>query len=135
LKTTRLSNNFSIFSNSTLLSNAAAIGIAIQQSKTSGIANPASMAASGPTMPTIPKPADCGVPLIDNNATGIAEMIAVNKHGNRIIGCLNRLGIMIFIPPSAMAIVTPDLLTFQEYTTSAKAGAATPIADAPAETP
>lgn len=92
----------------------------------SGIAKPASMAANGPTRPTIPNPEDCGVPLMENSATGTAEMIAVNKHGTKIIGYLNRFGIMSFMAPKAIANVTPDLFTVHEYTTSAKAVAATP---------
>lgn len=67
------------------------------------------MDASGPTKPTIPNPEDCGVPLIESSATGIAEMIAVNKHGTKIIGYLNKFGIMSFMAPKAIAKVTPDL--------------------------
>ena len=62
-------------------------------------------------------------------------MIAVNRHGTKIIGFLNKFGIIIFIAPNAMAKVTPGLLTFQELTTKTTVVAATPIAAAPAETP
>ena len=75
---------------------------------------PASIEASGPTMPTRPNPADAGVPDTWNNATGIADTIAVISEGRRIIGCLNRFGIIIFIAPNAIAIVTPDLFVRQE---------------------
>ena len=52
-----------------------------------------------------------------NRTTGIAEIVAVNKQGIKIIGYLNKLGIIIFIPPKETASVTPDWLTFQELIT------------------
>src|SRR5699024_9788712 len=55
--------------------------------------------------------------------------------GTKIIGRLNKLGIIIFIAPKAIAIVTPGLLTFHEFTTSTSVVAATPIAAAPAAKP
>lgn len=58
------------------------------------LALPASIEASGPTNPTKPKPADAGVPLTWNKATGMAETIAVIRVGSKIIGwilrCLHR---------------------------------------------
>lgn len=106
-----------------------------QQRTTRKPFSPASKEANGPTSPTTPKPAEAGVPEIENRATGIAVITALTKQGIRITGFLNRLGIIIFIAPKAIAIVTPDLLTFQEFTTKTKVVAATPIAAAPAETP
>src|SRR5699024_5284016 len=82
-----------------------------------------------------PKPPEAGEPEIDIKATGTAEIIAVKKHGTKIIGRLNKLGIIIFIAPKAIAIVTPGLLTFHEFTTSTSVVAATPIAAAPAAKP
>ena len=96
---------------------------------------PASKEASGPTIPTTPKPAEAGVPETERSATGIAVITALSRHGTKIIGFLNKLGIIIFIAPNAIARVTPDLLTFHELTTKTKVVAATPIAAAPAETP
>src|SRR5699024_642929 len=63
------------------------------------------------------------------------ETAAVNKHGNRITGVLNKLGIIIFIPPKAIASVIPDLFTFQELITRTIVVAATPKAAAPEAKP
>ena len=135
LNTTEESYNFNTFSNKILLAIAAAIGTTNHTIAAKATFNPASIEANGPTNPTIPNPADCGVPLTENSATGIAERIAVDKHGIKITGYLNKLGIINFIAPRAMANVTPELLTFHEWTTNATAVAATPIAAAPADTP
>ncbi len=117
------------------VSKAAIKGTTSQHTKVRTRLNPASKEAKGPTKPTTPNPADDGVPEIENSATGIAEITALTKHGTRMIGFRNRLGIIIFIAPSAMAIVTPGLLTLHEFTTKTIVVAATPIAAAPAETP
>ena len=93
------------------------IGTTNQEKSKGKIPKPASNEASGPTSPTKPNPADCGVPEMLNRTTGIAEIVAVNKQGIKIIGYLNKLGIIIFIPPKETASVTPDWLTFQELIT------------------
>lgn len=117
------------------MNNAAATGTTNQLKTTRAGFRPASKEAKGPTKPTIPKPAEAGVPEIDNKATGIAVITALIRQGTRITGLRNRLGIIIFIAPHVMVIVTPDLLTFHEFTIKTKVVAATPIAAAPAETP
>ena len=114
LNTTEESYNFNTFSNTILLAMAAAIGTTNQTIPAKATFNPASIDAKGPTKPTRPNPADCGVPLTEKSATGIAERIAVDKQGTKIIGCLNKFGIINFIAPRAMANVTPELFTFHE---------------------
>lgn len=110
-------------------------GITNQLINNKAIFRPASIDAKGPTRPTKPNPAEAGVPEMENKATGIAEMAAVIKQGIRMIGFLNRFGIIIFIAPRAIAIVTPGLLIFHELTTKTMVVAATPIAAAPADIP
>lgn len=105
-KTSLRSYNFKIFSNKIWPTKAATIGTTNQLINSRIILKPASNEANGPTNPTKPKPAEAGVPETENNATGIAEMIAVNRHGTKIIGFLNKFGIIIFIAPNATAKVT-----------------------------
>ena len=83
MKTTEESYSFNTFSNTSLLAIAAAIGTANHTIAANPTFNPASIEANGPTKPTRPNPADCGVPLTEKSATGIAERIAVDKHGIR----------------------------------------------------
>ena len=54
-----------------------------------------------------PNPADCGVPEMLNRTTGIAEIVAVNKQGIKIIGYLNRLGIIISCRPKRQPVSLP----------------------------
>ena len=55
-----------------------------QQRTTRKPFSPASKEANGPTSPTTPKPAEAGVPEIENRATGIAVITALTKQGIRI---------------------------------------------------
>src|SRR3712207_3758746 len=73
---------------------------------------PPASEAIGPTAPTRPKPDEAGVPIRLNIGTVKELTIAVIIIGIAITGCFKKFGIIIFIAPRAMAIGTPDLLTF-----------------------
>lgn len=96
---------------------------------------PPAKEAIGPTAPTKPNPEDAGVPTKLKIGIVNEEMAAVINIGIAIIGCFKKLGIIIFIAPSAIAIGTPDLLTFKVAQTNTAVVAAIPIEAAPAAIP
>lgn len=96
---------------------------------------PPSSEAIGPTAPTSPKPDDAGVPIRLNIGMVSEEIIAVIIIGTAIIGCLRKLGIIIFIAPKPIAIGTPDLFTLIVAQTRTAVVAAIPIEAAPADKP
>lgn len=55
---------------------------------------------------------EVGVFEIENNVIGIVEMIVVNRYGIKIIGFLNKFGIIIFIVFNVMVKVIFGLLIF-----------------------
>ena len=54
-----------------------------------------------------------------NNATGTAEIAAASMNGSMVTGLANTDGIIPFMAPSAIATVTPGLLTRHDTACSA----------------
>ena len=70
-----------------------------------------------------------------NKATGMAEIAAASMNGSMVTGLAKTDGIIPFMAPSAIATVTPGLLTRHELINKTIVVATTPIAAAPEPIP